>query len=70
MAVYILEFSHIVNTSKQPVPQAPYNYLKVAGDLTNEQRFRQRSDSLGFGGLGTQLIPVACECRNVCSLAL
>ena len=24
MVVYILEFSHIVNNSKQPVPQAPY----------------------------------------------
>ena len=25
MVVNILEFSHIVNTSKQPVPWAPYN---------------------------------------------
>src|ERR1700685_1102271 len=24
IVVYILEFSHIVNNSKQPVPQAPY----------------------------------------------
>jgi hypothetical protein len=27
IVVYILEFSHIINNSKQPVPQAPYRLL-------------------------------------------
>jgi hypothetical protein len=34
MVVYILEFSHIINTSKQPVPQAPYKKFVITSFLS------------------------------------
>ncbi|KAI0244965.1 hypothetical protein BJV78DRAFT_1289899 [Lactifluus subvellereus] len=39
--------------------------LKLAGDITNERRFRQRSDALpGFGALEISILQMVHECRN------